>query len=111
MRAYDVRRATAVLERLDLPVSVHARGTMAGIGLYASLFEPRISQLHLEELPSSHRAGPIFLNVNRFLDVPQAVAMAVATKNVTLRNSNGFEYSRGVARLIGRTHSLTLAAD
>ena len=57
---------------------------MAGIVLYASLFEPDIAELDLSNLPESHREGPIFLNVLRFMDIPQAIAMANERTKVRL---------------------------
>ena len=49
---------------------------MAGIVLYAALFEPDVARLDLWHPPASHRQGPIFLNVLRVLDMPQAVALS-----------------------------------
>ncbi len=45
--------------------------------LYASLFEDQISRLDLHDMPVSHYPnGPAYLNVLRYLDIPQAAAMA-----------------------------------
>src|SRR5262249_32856187 len=60
-----------------VPVGVQGSGDMAGVVLYAALFEPDVSRVELWHLPASHRSGPIFLNVRRFLDTPQAVALAL----------------------------------
>ena len=54
----------------------HVSFAVSGIALYASLFEPGIAELDLTDLPASHRDGPDFLNVLKYLDLPQAVAMA-----------------------------------
>ena len=59
-----------------MPLWLQAKGDMAGIVLYAALFEPDVARLDLWDLPASHRQGPIFLNVRRILDTPQAVALA-----------------------------------
>ena len=79
-RVWDVRRGLAVLrETADLkgvPLWLQGKGDMAGIVLYAALFEPDIARLDLWHPPASHRQGPIFLNVRRLLDMPQAVALA-----------------------------------
>jgi dienelactone hydrolase len=89
MRVWDVRRAVETLghltETAGLPVTLAARGDMAGIALYASLFEPGIAQLDLTDLPATHADGPVFLKVLRILDIPQAVAMAAERTNVLLR--------------------------
>jgi hypothetical protein len=80
-RVWDVRRALAVLRGLDdmkgVPLSLEGKDDMAGIALYASLFEPDVSRLDLYGLAASHRQGPTFLNIRRIFDVPQAVALAL----------------------------------
>lgn len=80
MRVWDVRRAIQALDQIemvsDVPVALKAQGIMAGIVLYASLFEPDVASIDLRDLPASHRDGPIFLNVLRYTDIPQAAAIA-----------------------------------
>ncbi|MHC4437821.1 MAG: alpha/beta hydrolase family protein, partial [Planctomycetota bacterium] len=80
MRVWDVRRAIQALHQIeslnDVPVVLKGHSVMAGIVLYASLFEPDIAGLDLWNLPDSHRDGPVFLNVLRFMDISDAVAMA-----------------------------------
>jgi len=92
MRVWDVRRAIHTLRQIELtndaPITLKGRHTMAGIVLYASLFEPDISGLDLLNLPHSHRDGPTFLNVLRFMDIPQAVAMAAEHTDVRLHPGN-----------------------
>jgi hypothetical protein len=79
-RVWDVRRALAVLRELPelkgVPLWLQGKGEMAGLVLYASLFEPDVARLDLWHLAASHRQGPIFLNVRRVLDLPQALALA-----------------------------------
>jgi Prolyl oligopeptidase family len=79
-RVWDVRRGIAALKEIPelagAPITVQAEGDMAGIALYAAVFEPEIKQLQLRNLPASHMRGPILLKVRRILDVPQAVALA-----------------------------------
>jgi hypothetical protein len=79
-RVWDVRRALAALREVqelnDVPRSLHGQGDMTGIALYAGLFEPEVKRFDLVDLPASHRQGPIFLNVRRYLDLPQAVGLA-----------------------------------
>ncbi|MEX2401127.1 MAG: hypothetical protein WD423_10175, partial [Rhodothermales bacterium] len=80
MQAWDVRRAAQAVRQLAgdaVAIDVEARGTMAGIALYAALFEPGVSALFLRDLPGTHREGPILLNVRRVFDLPQAVAAAL----------------------------------
>jgi dienelactone hydrolase len=88
MRVWDVRQAVQALEHLDrtaeAPVTLAAEGNMAGIALYASLFESGVSRLELVDLPQTHANGPIFLNVLRYLDMPQALALAAERTCVQL---------------------------
>ncbi len=80
MRVWDVRRTVQALceieKQSNIPIAITGQRVMAGIVLYASLFESDIAKVDLWHLPSSHREGPVFLNVLRFMDIPQAVAMA-----------------------------------
>lgn len=78
MRVWDVRRAIQLTRSLrpGLPIRLQASGEMAGVALYASLFEPRLECLELRGLPSSGAAGPDLLNLLRYLDTAQALAMA-----------------------------------
>jgi len=79
-RVWDVRRAFNVLKQTpdlkDVPVWLQGKGEMAGIVLYAAIFEPEVARLDLWNPPASHRDGPTFLNVRRILDMPQAMALA-----------------------------------
>jgi hypothetical protein len=79
-RVWDVRRGLAVLrgipELKDVPLWLQGKGDLAGVALYASLFEPDVARLDLWQLPPSHLHGPTFLNVRRTLDTPQALALA-----------------------------------
>jgi hypothetical protein len=79
-RVWDVRRALAYLRTVpdlkNVPLWLQGKNDMAGIALYAALFEPEVARLDLWHPPASHRQGPIFLNVLRVLDMPQAMALA-----------------------------------
>jgi hypothetical protein len=103
MQVWDARRAMQTMRGLpqqqDVPLSLSGRGDMAGIALYASLLEPPLAELRLSALPISHRVGPNFLNVLRFLDMPAALAMAAERTRVTLSDSDpdDWKYSRAVA--------------
>ncbi len=107
MRVWDLRRGVQALRRVEgfarVPLWLQAERQMAGAALYASLFEPRIARLDLHELPRSHRDGPIFLNVLRILDVPQAVALAAERSRVRIyqTGAGGWEYPLAVAARLG----------
>lgn len=107
MRVWDVRRAIQAVRAPDglpdVPIHLHGAGTMAGIALYASLFEPRIAQLDLDDLPADHRHGPYLLNVNRYLDMPQAVAMAAQHSRIVLQDADpqDWRYAKNVIEALG----------
>ena len=107
MRVWDVRRAIQMLRTLDLarevPMTLKGNDQMAGIVLYASLFEPDIDRLDLWHLPDSHRDGPTFLNVLRYLDIPQAVAMAAERSQIRLyqEDDSGWRFPQTVAEKLG----------
>jgi len=73
---------------------------MAGVALYAAIFEPDVRQLELFDLPRSHRDGPDLLNVLKTLDIPAAVAMAAERCEVRMyqRDPAGWDYPASVAR-------------
>lgn len=103
MRTWDIRRSIQALRNIegmnDIPLWLQSSNEMAGNTLYASLFEPDIKRLDLHDLPSSHRDGPAYLNVLRFMDTPQAVAMAAEQSKIRLyqENQKGWKYVQDVA--------------
>jgi cephalosporin-C deacetylase-like acetyl esterase len=89
MRVWDVRAAVRALRQIedgqDTPVWLQSTGQMAGVSLYAALFEgATVERLDLYNLPTSHRDGPTFLNVLRFTDIPAVVASVLPTSRVVL---------------------------
>jgi dienelactone hydrolase len=107
MRAWDIRRAIQTLRALpdwkQTPLWLQSEGRMAGNALYASLYEPDIARLDLYQLPTSHREGPIYLNVSRFLTMPRTVAMAAERSRVVIYQDGekGWEYPAGVVKNLG----------
>ena len=107
MRVYDTRRALQTLRTLedqqDAALWLQSQGTMAGIALYASLFEPEIARLDLHHLPHSHREGPFFLNVSRFLDLPEAVALAAENSQVAIYDADptAWDFPQSVVKSLG----------
>jgi hypothetical protein len=103
MRVWDVRRAVRALRSVasydGVPLWLQSHRRMAGVALYAALFEPRIARLDLYQLPATHEQGPYLLNVTRYLDLPQAVAMAAEKSQVVLygQPADAWEYPREVA--------------
>ena len=107
MRTWDVIRAATALRHVNglakVPLWMQGEQTMAGITLYASLFVPDVHRIDLHQLPQSHRNGPIYLNVLRFLDLPQAVAMAAEQAQVRIYlggddTAESWQYPQQVAK-------------
>ncbi len=80
MRVWDIRRALAAVRANSgsrpTHFTVESRGRMAVNALYASLFEPGITELSLHDLPASQEAGPDYLNILKHLDLQQAADLA-----------------------------------
>lgn len=104
MQVWDIRRAVQAIRTQDpfakQPLWLQGERQMAGNVLYASLFEPDLARVDLHDLPRSHRDGPYYLNVQRFLDLPAAVAMAADRCQVKLYQSDdqGWEWPQELAR-------------
>jgi hypothetical protein len=101
MQVWDIRRAMQSLRSLaefkSTPLWLQSRKEMAGNVLYASLFEPEIARLDLYELPNSHRHGPYYLNVQRFMDLPGAVAMAAERSRIRLYQADMHDWDWPIA--------------
>lgn len=103
-QVWDVRRALAAIaareEYADARKWLQGHGRMAGVALYAGLFEPRVERFDLHDLPASHRDGPHFLGVQRVLDVPHAVALAFPRKVILDGvDAKAWEFPTSVAKL------------
>lgn len=107
MRVWDIRRAVEALRQADLfggkPVRIAGERHQAVNALYASLFAEGIAGIEMIEPPATHQIGPDYLNVLRFLDVPQAVAMAAENAPVKFVRANPEEWSwtTEAAKLLG----------
>jgi dienelactone hydrolase len=109
MQAYDVFQATLAAHRIDgfqeVPLWLQSQRRMAGVALYSAMFQLKgtVQRLDLYDLPMTHRDGPIFLNVQRYLDMPQAVALAAERSKVVIYqdDATGWEYPRAVAEKLG----------
>jgi hypothetical protein len=97
-------RAANKLRPLDETLLlVRSHRSLSGPTLYASLFEGDIDSLQLYDLPKTHRSGPTFLNIERYLDLPQAVALAAERSQVVLYQDDdtGWEYPQALAKQLG----------
>ncbi len=121
MRVWDVRRAIQAIRAIngikERPLQLQGQRDAAVWALYASLFEPEIKQLELSSLSSSHRDGPQLLNVLRFLDIPQAVAMACSRSEVRISSEKNsgqeqtWKFAQQVADKTGQQAPYLFADD
>jgi hypothetical protein len=116
MQAWDVRRAIEALRALpggspassspyaNASVSLWSGPASGTACIYASLYEPPPLSLMLFSPPATHATGPDLLNVLRFLDLPQAVAMA-ADRGVSVKiiapTADGWQYPSALAERLG----------
>jgi len=114
MRVWDLRRAIQATRQLDSihgwPLGIQAHGEMAGIALYASLFEPGIGRLDLVAMPATHMDGPTLLNVLRYLDLPQALAMAAEHTDIQLwaENPSDWQFAQMTHERLGWDRELQI---
>lgn len=107
-RVWDIRRGIQALRSIDgmdgVQLWMQSHEAMAVNTLYASIFEPKVHRLDLHDLPSSHMDGaPDYLNVLRFLDVPQAAAMAAENSRVVVYSDDKkpWTYVNQTAKALG----------
>jgi len=106
MRLYDVLCA---VERVashpsfdGKQLTVVGKGAAGILGAYAALLDERITRVILHSPPASHKEAPIFLNVLRYTDVPQALAMLAPRELVFLTDvTGGFRYTGDIYSLYG----------
>ncbi|MCD6050863.1 MAG: acetylxylan esterase [Verrucomicrobia bacterium] len=105
MRVWDIKRALEVLkaEFPDRPIQLVGERNQGINALYASLFVGGVTSVELIEPPASHMTGPDYLNVLRYLDIPQALTM-VAEKSkvmVTDAKAEDFQWANEAAGKLG----------
>jgi dienelactone hydrolase len=119
-QVWDVRCAIRALRSIeglkDTKLWLQASRTQAANSLMASLFEDNIARLDLHELPHSLMptaqdklghpvtgAEPAYLNMLRFLDLPQAAAMAAERTRVVIYDNDkaAWNYPAQVSEKLG----------
>jgi hypothetical protein len=115
MQVYDIRRAIAALRATDFAkpaLWLQSQNTMAVNTLYASLFEPGIARLDLHQPPASHAQSPTYLNVLKYLDVPQAAAMAASLGKLRIYtdDKSAWSFASDTAAKLGWEKSFELRA-
>ncbi len=105
-RVLDVLRALEGLRTVteDIPVTVIGNNDMAGVALYATVMDGEVDAAHLVNPPISHMDGVELMNVLRFMDMPQAVALALEHSQVTINTEDrdAWDYVQAVAELLDR---------
>ena len=103
MRLYDVLCAVDYVA--SLPSFDGTEFTLVGKGaqaVYTALLDSRITRVIVFDPPETHARGPIFLNVLRYTDIPQAMAVLAPRELVFLTdNIDNFDYTRKIYRLMG----------
>ncbi|MCL4178902.1 MAG: acetylxylan esterase [Verrucomicrobia bacterium] len=88
MRVWDIRWGMAALRELrafrESAIQLRGEGAMGVNLLLAGVLEPGWERLELVGLPSTFRDGPDYMNILRFIELPQAVAMAAEHGRVNL---------------------------
>ncbi|HSI14380.1 MAG TPA: alpha/beta hydrolase family protein, partial [Chthoniobacter sp.] len=102
-QVWDITRAAAALRSVPgfakTPLWIQAQKVMAANALYAALFIPEVKRLDLHALPVSQHDGPIYLNVLRHLDLPQAAAMVAERSTLAIYTADDapWQYAKDVA--------------
>jgi dienelactone hydrolase len=75
-------------------IRVVGQGQAGVIAAYAALFEPSINEVVIIDPPASHKDGPIFLNVLRVLDIPEALGLLAPDVKLTLIGAKDEAFDR-----------------
>jgi cephalosporin-C deacetylase-like acetyl esterase len=108
-RVWDI---IATVKHLQIEKKVPSRvmgvGEAGILAAYAALFEPSIKEVVIVDPPVSHRDGPIFLNVLRVLDIPEALGLLAPDVKLTLVNAKdkAFDRTAEIYRLAGAADRL-----
>jgi dienelactone hydrolase len=91
----------------------HAFSGVAAVeGLYDVILHGSKAQMSLIELPISHRQGPFYFNILRYMDIPQAVAMAAETCQITITGrAEDWAWATQTAEKMGFGKNLTIVPE
>jgi hypothetical protein len=99
-RAYDVLSMVHAHYNQSSPLRLVGRGEEGIIAAYAAILEwtylgdRNIKEVIIVDPPTSHRDGPIFLNVLRVLDIPEALGLLAPNVKLTLINAKDKAFDR-----------------
>lgn len=123
MRVWDIRRALQTIRAIpglqETPLWIQAHRDMAVDSLYASLFEDNIKRLDLHDMPLTHNGSvggdpkavaPAMLNVLKYLDLPQAAAMAAMRSRVVIYSDNkeAWDFPATITKNLGKEKQLQI---
>lgn len=113
MQVWDLRRAIEAIRSTGFgkpALWLQGERAMGVNALYASLFESKIARVDLHEPPASHAESPIYLNVLKTLDIPQAIAMAASRSKVRIYSpdANTWRYPVAIAEKFGPKGALEI---
>ncbi len=106
MRLADVLVGLEVLMRQrgvdPRRVIVIGRGVSGALAMYAAILDERISEVVVTDPPATHAQAPIFLNVLRYTDLPEAAAL-LAPRRLSFyrRLPEAYSYTRQIYELYG----------
>ena len=90
------------------PGYLHGAGQAGVIAAYATLLEPSVDELKIENPPKSHNDGPHFLGILRVLDIPEALGLLAPTPLTIIGgNDPAFDRTAEIYRLAGAADKLT----
>jgi dienelactone hydrolase len=107
-RVYDIISVARSVRRDEkTPCRIIGRGRNGILAAYAALFEPSITEVIVVDPPASHGDGPIFLNVLRVLDVPEALGL-LAPRPLTLigAKDRAFDRTEAIYKAAGAADKL-----
>lgn len=122
MRVWDIRRAVQSLRAIgglgETKLWVQAHRDMAVDALYASIFEENITRLDLHDLPATHNgtvkdsasAAAPMLNVLKYLDLPQAAALAAQKTKLVIyaKDKAAWDWTATTLKNLGQEKQLQL---
>lgn len=116
MRLRDVLTAFKQLRQVEGVdpdrIMVLGKGVSGALGMYAAILDTRVHQVMLMEPPASHRDGPIFLNIMRHTDLPEAAALLAPRRlNFYSQMPPAFDYTKHVYQLYGKPDHLFVARN
>jgi hypothetical protein len=116
LRLWDVLRAIQLLQGVDVVdagrITVMGSGISAGLALYASILDSSVHQALLMNPPESHVEGPIFLNILRHTDLPEAAALLAPRRlNFYSRMPAAFSPVKSVYALYGHPEHVHVTMD